>query len=78
MARPPSRSVSLKDGFYIELRRSGENKGMKVHRDTMEEIERATKKYETVYDVVFVGEIKGGKVVGEEAPKKKKRKKKKA
>lgn len=76
MARPPSRSVNLKDGYYIELRRSGENKGMKVHRDTMEEIERATKKYESVYDVVLIGLVKNGKIVAEEEAKKKKKKKK--
>lgn len=63
MARPSTRSVNLKDGFYIELRRSGENKGMKVHRDTMEEVERAIKKYETVYNVVFIGRVEKGKVV---------------
>ncbi len=77
MARPPSRSVNLKDGYYIELRRSGENKGMKVHRDTMEEVERATKKYETVYNVVFIGLVKNGKVVGDEAKKAKAKRKKK-
>ncbi|MEZ5007194.1 MAG: hypothetical protein R2728_02225 [Chitinophagales bacterium] len=75
MARPPSRSVNLKDGYYIELRRSGENKGMKVHRDSMEEIERATKKYESVYDVVLIGLVKNGKIVSEEEAKKKKKKK---
>lgn len=69
MARPPTRSVNLKDGYYIELRRSGENKGMKVHRDTMEEIERATKKYESVYQVVFIGKVEGGKVVDETTAK---------
>ena len=63
MARPPTRSVQLKDGFYIELRRSGENKGMKVHRETMEEIEVATQKYNTVYNVVFIGKVENGKIV---------------
>jgi hypothetical protein len=75
MARPPTRSVNLKDGYYIELRRSGENKGMKVHRDTMEEIERAIKKYESVYQVVFIGKVEKGKVVDETASSKKPAKK---
>lgn len=78
MARPSTRSVNLKDGYYIELRRSGENKGMKVHRDTLEEVERAIKKYETVYNVVFLGRVEKGKVVdgtNELNPKKKTTKK---
>ena len=65
MARPATRSVNLKDGYYIELRRSGENKGMKVHRDTLEEIDLATKKYESVYNVVFIGKVMKGKIVDE-------------
>ncbi len=77
MARPPSRSVNLKDGYYIELRRSGENKGMKVHRDSYEEIQRAIKKYESVYNVVYVGLVKKGKVVDDSKTTKAKTKKKK-
>ena len=72
MARPATRSVNLKDGFYIELRRSGENKGMKVHRDTMEEIDLAIKKYESVYNVVFIGKVVKGKVIDEKTGKPKK------
>ncbi len=69
MARPATRSVNLKDGYYIELRRSGENKGMKVHRDTMEEIKLATQKYESVYNVVFIGKVVKGKIVDEKGNK---------
>ena len=79
MGRPPSRSVNLKDGYYIELRRSGENKGMMLQRDTKDEILRAIKKYESVYNVVYVGLIQKGKVVdedGEKKPAKKSTKKK--
>ena len=75
MARPPTRSVNLKDGYYIELRRSGENKGMKVHRDSIEEIERAVKKYESVYNVVVIGKVVKGKVVDESKAEKKPAKK---
>jgi hypothetical protein len=48
---------------------------MKVHRDTMEEIERAIKKYESVYQVVFIGKVEKGKVVDETASSKKPAKK---
>lgn len=63
MARPATRSVNLKDGFYIELRRSGESKGMKVHRDSLEELDQAIKKYEPNYDVVVIGKVVKGKIV---------------
>ena len=33
-----------------------------VHRDTLEEIDRAIKKYESVYNVVYIGKIEKGKV----------------
>ena len=77
MGRPPSRSVNLKDGYYIELRRSGENKGMMLHRDTHEEILRATKNYESVYNVIYIGLVKKGKVVDLKKEKAKKAKAKK-
>ena len=47
---------------------------MKVHRDSLEEIERAVKKYESVYNVVVIGKVVKGKVVEEangETPAKK-------
>ena len=30
MARPVTREVKLKTGFYIEVRRRGENRGIKI------------------------------------------------
>lgn len=37
---------------------------MKVHRETMEEIDLATQKYNSVYNVVFIGKVENGKIVG--------------
>ena len=63
MARPVTREVRLKNGFYIELRRRGENKGIKIHRDSYDQIQMALKRYENMYDVHYVGEVKDGKIV---------------
>lgn len=63
MARPVTREVKLKNGFYIELRRRGENKGIKIWRESYDQIQMAIKRYENMYDVHYVGEVKGGKVI---------------
>ena len=63
MARPVTREVKLKNGYYIELRRRGENKGIKISRESPDQIKMAIKRYENMYDVHYVGEVKNGKVV---------------
>lgn len=63
MARPVTREVKLKSGFYIELRRRGENRGIKIHRESYDQIQMAIKRYDNMYDVHYVGEVKNGKVV---------------
>ena len=69
MARPVTREVKLKSGFYMELRRRGENRGIKIWRETEQQIQMAMKNYENMYDVHYVGEVKNGKVI--KPPKKK-------
>jgi hypothetical protein len=64
MSRPVTREVRLKNGFYIELRRRGEHKGIKIWRETYDQIQMAIKQYERMYDVHYVGEVKNGKTVG--------------
>jgi hypothetical protein len=63
MARPVTREVKLKNGFYIELRRRGENKGIKIWRETYDQIQSAIKRYDNMYDVHYVGEVKDGKIL---------------
>ena len=76
MARPVTREVKLKSGFYMELRRRGENRGIKIWRETEQQIQMAMKNYENMYDVHYVGEVKNGKVI--KPPKAIKQPKKKA
>ena len=63
MARPVTREVKLKSGFYIELRRRGENRGIKIHRESYDQIQMAIKRYDNMYDVHYVGEVKNGKII---------------
>ena len=63
MARPVTREVKLKNGFYIELRRRGENRGIKIWRESQDQIKMAIKRYENMYDVHYVGEVKNGKII---------------
>lgn len=63
MARPVTREVKLKNGFYLEVRRRGENKGIKIWRETYNQVQMAIKNYQNMYDVHYVGEVKNGKIL---------------
>ncbi len=62
MGRPPTNpsKIKLKPGFYIEIRGIGAKTGIKIQRDTYDEIQVAIKKYETTYEVIYLGEMKNG------------------
>jgi hypothetical protein len=65
MARPVTREVVLKSGFYIEVRRSGMARGVMIRRETHDQMMMAFDRYEKgpLYNVKMVGEVKNGKVV---------------
>ena len=65
MARPVTKEIVLKGGFYIEVRRSGAQKGVMIRRETREQMLFAFKRYEegSMYDVKMIGEVRKGKVV---------------
>ena len=63
MGRPPTRPIKFRDGFYIEIRNKGKNTGIKLHRDTKEQMMRTIKEYEQTKDVLILGESKNGKWV---------------
>ena len=70
MGRPPTKPKKLKDGFYIEVRNKRAASGVKVRRDTKEQMELAIKEYERTKEIIVIGEIKNGKPL--DAKKKKK------
>lgn len=62
MGRPPTRPARLKDGFYIEVRNEGSRTGgIKIRRDTKEEMLMAIKDYRKIKDVSILGELKNEK-----------------
>ena len=65
MGRPPTKPKELRDGYYIEVRNRGSNTGIKIRRDTEEEMQQAIMDYERIKTVIVLGESKGGKWVNE-------------
>ena len=63
MARPVTRPVTLKDGYYLEVRHRGEQRGIKIRRETKEQMNAAIRQYEVCYDVKKIGKVEGGEVV---------------
>jgi hypothetical protein len=76
MARPSTRGVKLKNGFYIEVRNKGAHSGVKIRRDSAEEAQLALHNYSKMHDVHYIGEVENGKVVGAKKERKKKAPKK--
>ena len=72
MARPSTRGVRLKDGFYIEVRNKGAQSGIKIHRDSYEAAQMALNSYGKMHDVQYVGQVENGKIVNPNKPSKKK------
>lgn len=61
MARPKTRPINLKDGFYIEVRNPGSGSGVLIRRKSMTEVENTIQIYRKSKDVSFVGEVRDGK-----------------
>jgi hypothetical protein len=63
MGRPPTRAKKLRDGFYIEIRTKGSTTGIKIFRQSEEEMLQAIKEYEKNKEIIVLGESKNGKWV---------------
>ena len=61
MGRPPTKPKELRDGFYIEIRNRNSKTGVKIRRDTKEQMLRGVKEYEKNKDDIVLGEYKNGK-----------------
>ena len=61
MGRPATKPKKLKDGFYIEIRNRGERSGIKLRRDTEEQMMAAVEDYRKVKDVIILGGSVNGK-----------------
>jgi len=64
IGRPATRPTELKDGYYIEVRNKNQKTGgIKIRRDTEEQMLFAYEEYKKSKDVTVLGELKNGKVV---------------
>ena len=61
MGRPSTKPKKLRDGFYIEIRNKNSKTGIKIRRDTKEQMLTSVKEYEKTKDVIVLGEYKNGK-----------------
>lgn len=59
--RPATKPVSLRDGYYLELRTKGSNSPVKLRRKSMKEIDMATRLYEKSKTVTYLGQVQNGK-----------------
>lgn len=70
MGRPATKPAKLKDGYYLELRNKGASSGIRIQRDTKEQVEFAIKDYQKTKEVIFLGHVINGKYVTEKKAKK--------
>lgn len=63
--RPPTKPPVLRDGFYIEVRNRGTDPGMgiKIRKDTKEEMLAAALEYRKTKLVIILGEYRNGEPV---------------
>jgi len=60
MGRPSTKQKSLKDGFYLELRNKGAKTGIRIRRDTEQQMMDAATEYKRTKQVIILGETKNG------------------
>lgn len=76
MGRPATKPAKLKDGYYIELRNKGASSGIRIQRDTKEQMEHAMIDYEKTKEVILLGQVINGKFLNDKKkPKTRKSKK---
>ena len=67
MGRPPTKPTKLKDGWYIEVRNKGSKSGIKIRKESLNEMHIAVEEYERTKEVIVLGESKDGSWVNDKA-----------
>ena len=62
MGRPSTKPKDLRDGYYIEVRNKNQKSGIKIRRDTMEQLLLAIDEYKESKEVVILGKQESGKM----------------
>ena len=63
MGRPSTKPKDLRDGYYIEVRNKNKAKGIKIRRDTKEQLLLAIEEYKESKDVGVLGRSENGKMI---------------
>ena len=59
MGRPSTKPKDLRDGYYIEVRNKNQKTGVKIRRDTKEQLQTAIAEYKNKEVVILGKSIKG-------------------
>ena len=61
MGRLPTRPITLRNGFYIEVKIKGAKNGFKIRSESRAEMMKSVDTYKKIKDVTILGELKKGK-----------------
>jgi len=62
MGRPATRPTKLRDGYYLEVRKRNQTTGIKLFRETKEQLLLAIEEYRKTKDVIVLGKMNNGKM----------------
>lgn len=62
MGRPSTKPKDLRDGYYIEVRNKNQKSGIKIRRDTLDQLLLAIDEYKENKEVVILGKQENGKM----------------
>ncbi len=62
MGRPSRKPKDLKDGYYIEVRNKNQRNGVKIRRETLEQLLLAIEEYKEAKEVIVLGKSENGKM----------------
>ncbi len=62
MGRPATKPTELRDGYYIEVRNKNQKSGIKIVRETKQQLIMAIDEYKKTKDVTVLGKLKNGKM----------------
>lgn len=69
MGRPPTKPVTFRDGFYIEVLEKGATRGIKIRSNTEQEMLETAELYRRSRNVLVLGQMKKGVWLNELANK---------
>ena len=62
MGRPATKPTDLRDGYYIEVKNKNQKFGIKIRRNTMDQLLLAIDEYKVNKEVVILGKQENGKM----------------